>query len=267
MSIHETIEKNYELGVNENIPICFFKNDYAVKKNVSHPSLLFIEELEDIENRLFVRGGMKDTSITKHLGGIEKTYRGAIIKVKDNHSLLMLPIIPYEVTSLQQRIAFVKHSIVFLQDFCETNPIKICFLSSTRKEWLELDSNDNARRIYRENEILKNTLLSFVQKNKYSVEFMDKSPNEEAEYEFELNEAIKVCNLIVGFSGAAGNIILRSIRFMSREEYKLLSVPWFHLDYPVPIGEGHFAKEDNFENHIKAAVAWGYMLQQFSDRK
>jgi predicted methyltransferase MtxX (methanogen marker protein 4) len=224
------------------------------------------QKVQEIDRSIFIRGKCNDEEIRTFLNAKSNfSFRAAIFRYvsldegveRGINCFVILPVLLQEGFSLYQRIAMVKHTMLFLKELGIDDP-RLCPITSVRDEWKDLDPV--LRRRWREGQILLDnvkgdkTLNEIIDEGKSFVNGKDKS--------FEIEEAVKDADIIVVADGAAGNLLIRSFRFLSNS-FKLLSVPWFVVSpndgSHVPLGESTFKKETCYVNHIRYAIIWYYL--------
>lgn len=215
----------------------------------------------------FVRGSSDDHQIQEVLG--EGSFRGTIFSHTfqdekadfQTHHFLLLPVMPNEGDQIEKRIRLVRRAILFLIQLGEPT-CKVILLSGTRTAWR--GQSRTTDRYIRETEILRFNVQNGLDAMLTSkVQFLPPDVKDPEDLGFEIEDAVKKANLIVPFDGSAGNLLVRSFRYLS-DQFKFLSVPWFSASDKdnLPVGEGGFRKEKDLTAHLKAAALWAQLRQR-----
>lgn len=227
-----------------------------------------IKKLDDIGDGVFIRGKFDDSKITEYLHGGEsagsESFRAAILlynKDEIQNSFMIAPIVPTEGCRLTDRIKMAKHMVLFLVALGMTK-IKICMLTGTRKRW---KLNETTAKFSREAQAIRHSMTGDTKFKEEAAGaeliYLPESLHDRNEVDFEIEEAIKRCDIIIPFNGSTGNVIVRCLHFFSENNnFKLLSVPWFkNYSELLPVGEGGFMKDYELKAHVRAAVTWYFI--------
>ena len=265
--IHEILDNVFEVFLkNKDQAIVKYFNKEDGEYSSPFPQNILLKPIktfEEIGTDIFIKWKHEDEDIKNKLNKgfdnyINNNYRASIVKYSNNNiinSFVMLPVIPHEGNTLEEKIKMLSHIIIFMKKIGIKHKLKICILASTRKEWLKGDKS--VERMFREAEILEHNLMINNNINA-EIEFVNRYTHNDMEFDlgFEVEETVKYCDILMPFNGSAGNSFVRFFKFLGGSDCEMLSIPWFRYDEVYPIGEGSFRKNNDLTNHIKSATVW-----------
>ncbi|NVN97084.1 hypothetical protein HXX01_02520 [Candidatus Nomurabacteria bacterium] len=188
-------------------------------------------------------------------------FRATIVKDREsNNSFILLPVYPHEGNVIDDKINMLKCIIKFVNLLGIDRKLKVCVLSSTKNAWAKHDNT--AYKLFREAQIFEHNIYKNKDILPFIVDYANgehSHPSNHQDCSFEIEEAVKHYDIIIPSNGPTGHSLIRSLRFLSKDRFEILSIPWFINYEQIPTGEGSFKKETNSDNHIKSAAVWQYL--------